>query len=94
MADFEAIYKPNFPVCTNKINFNRDGGGPTPIFTLLEFYLFSVFKGVLTVRIGFNLGFFDTSMAYYSELGKEFLHTHKKKCFKKILHFKGGLRQI
>ena len=30
------------------------------------------------MRIGFNLGFFDTSMAYYSELGKEFLHTQKK----------------
>ena len=29
------------------------------------------------MRIGFNLGFFDTSMAYYSELGKEFLHTQK-----------------
>jgi len=82
MADFEAIYEPNFPVCTNKINFNRDGGGPTPEFTLLEFYLFLVFKGVLRVRIGFTMGFFDTSMAYYSELGKEFLHTHKN-CLKK-----------
>ena len=82
MADFEAIYEPNFPVCTNKINFNRDGGGPTPIFTLLEFYLLIVFKAV---RIDFILGFFDTSMAYYSELGKEFLH-------KKRFTFQGGFK--
>jgi len=89
MADFDAIYEPNFPVCTNKINFNRDGGGPTQIF--MYFDLFFVVKGVLTVRIGFNLDFFYTSMAYYSELWKEFLHTQKKNIvLKKVYISRGG----